>query len=164
MIEDISREKLVAQEREMLFASEHAARLDAEEANRTKDEFLATLSHELRTPLNAILGWTQMLQRKAVTPDRVDAALEALDRNARKQAQLVDDLLELSRIAAGRLQAEPRARGADDGARRGASIRFSRRSMPSASPSPSRRLPRRSGSKPIQSSCSRCAGTCSRTR
>ncbi|HEX5106921.1 MAG TPA: PAS domain S-box protein [Vicinamibacterales bacterium] len=104
MIEDISREKMASQEREVLFAREHAARLDAEEANRTKDEFLATLSHELRTPLNAILGWTQMLQRKAVAADRVDAALEALDRNARKQAQLVDDLLELSRIAAGRLK------------------------------------------------------------
>jgi len=104
MIEDISREKLESREREVLFAREHAARLDAEEANRTKDEFLATLSHELRTPLNAILGWTQMLQRKAVAPDRVDAALEALDRNARKQAQLVDDLLDLSRIAAGRLK------------------------------------------------------------
>jgi PAS domain S-box-containing protein len=104
MIEDISREKLQSQEREVLFAREHAARLDAEEANRTKDEFLATLSHELRTPLNAILGWTQMLQRRAVAPDRVDAALEALDRNARKQAQLVDDLLDLSRIAAGRLK------------------------------------------------------------
>ena len=104
MIEDISKEKLASQEREVLFAREHAARLEAEEANRTKDEFLATLSHELRTPLNAILGWTQVLQRKAVPPDRVDAALDALDRNARKQAQLVDDLLELSRIAAGRLK------------------------------------------------------------
>jgi PAS domain S-box-containing protein len=104
MIEDITKEKLASQEREALFASEHSARLSAEAANRTKDEFLATLSHELRTPLNAILGWTQMLQRRAVAPGRVDAALEALDRNARKQARLVDDLLDLSRIAVGRMK------------------------------------------------------------
>ena len=104
MIEDITNERLASEERETLFAREHSARLSAEAANRTKDEFLATLSHELRTPLNAILGWTQMLQRKAVAPQRIDAALDALDRNARKQAQLVDDLLDLSRIAAGRLK------------------------------------------------------------
>jgi PAS domain S-box-containing protein len=104
MIEDITDQRLASERREALFAREHSARLAAEEANRTKDQFLATLSHELRTPLNAILGWTQMLQRKAVAPNRVDAALDALDRNARKQAQLVDDLLDLSRIAAGRLK------------------------------------------------------------
>jgi signal transduction histidine kinase len=106
MIEDITEERRTAEQREMLFASERAARLSAEEANRTKDEFLASLSHELRTPLNVILGWTQALQRRAVAADRVEAALNALDRNARKQAQLVDDLLDVSRIAAGRLRLE----------------------------------------------------------
>jgi PAS domain S-box-containing protein len=104
MIEDITEEKQATERRELLFAREHAARLSAEEANRTKDEFLATLSHELRTPLNVILGWTQALQRRAVTAGRIDVALDALDRNARKQAQLVDDLLDVSRIAAGRLR------------------------------------------------------------
>jgi PAS domain S-box-containing protein len=104
MIEDITEAKVAAERRELLFAREHAARVSAEEANRTKDEFLASLSHELRTPLNVILGWTQALQRRAVTPERVDGALDALDRNARKQAQLVDDLLDVSRIAAGRLR------------------------------------------------------------
>jgi PAS domain S-box-containing protein len=103
MIEDITEARLTTERRELLFAREHAARLSAEEANRTKDEFLATLSHELRTPLNVILGWTQALQRRAVATDRIDGALDALDRNARKQAQLVDDLLDVSRIAAGRL-------------------------------------------------------------
>jgi PAS domain S-box-containing protein len=107
MIEDITDEKLAAERRELLFAREHAARVSAEEANRTKDEFLASLSHELRTPLNVILGWTQALQRRAVAPERVDGALDALDRNARKQAQLVDDLLDVSRIAAGRLRLHP---------------------------------------------------------
>lgn len=106
MIEDITEERRTAEQRELLFASERAARLSAEKANRTKDEFLASLSHELRTPLNVILGWTQALQRRAVAADRVDAALNALDRNARKQAQLVDDLLDVSRIAAGRLRLE----------------------------------------------------------
>ena len=104
MIEDITEERQASERRELLFAREHAARVSAEEANRTKDEFLASLSHELRTPLNVILGWTQALQRHAVAPDRVDGALDALDRNARKQAQLVDDLLDVSRIAAGRLR------------------------------------------------------------
>jgi PAS domain S-box-containing protein len=104
MIEDITEARLTAERRELLFAREHAARLSAEEANRTKDEFLATLSHELRTPLNVILGWTQALQRRAVATERIDGALDALDRNARKQAQLVDDLLDVSRIAAGRLR------------------------------------------------------------
>jgi PAS domain S-box-containing protein len=104
MIEDITNEKLALEEREALFARERAARLGAEAANRTKDEFLATLSHELRTPLNAILGWAQMLQRGVVPSGRVQGALDALDRNARKQAQLVDDLLDLSRIASGRLK------------------------------------------------------------
>jgi PAS domain S-box-containing protein len=104
MVEDITEEKRAAEQREALFASEREARLSAEEANRTKDQFLASLSHELRTPLNVILGWTQALQRRAVSGERVDAALDALDRNARKQAQLVDDLLDVSRIAAGRLR------------------------------------------------------------
>jgi PAS domain S-box-containing protein len=104
MIEDITEEMARARQREELFAREREARVSAEQANRTKDEFLASLSHELRTPLNVILGWTQALQRRAVPPERVDGALDALDRNARKQAQLVDDLLDVSRIAAGRLR------------------------------------------------------------
>jgi PAS domain S-box-containing protein len=69
MIEDITEERQASERRELLFAREHAARVSAEEANRTKDEFLASLSHELRTPLNVILGWTQALQRHAVAPD-----------------------------------------------------------------------------------------------
>ncbi len=74
------------------------------EANRVKDEFLATLSHELRTPLNAVLGWTHMLREGNMTPAIHQRAIESLDRNARAQAQLVDDLLDVSRITAGKLQ------------------------------------------------------------
>ena len=76
------------------------------EANRLKDEFLATLSHELRTPLNAILGWTRLLRSTAVAPADVDRALEKVERNAQVQARLVEDLLEVSRITTGKLRLE----------------------------------------------------------
>jgi len=80
------------------------ARADAESANRLKDEFLATLSHELRTPLNAILGWTSMLTRGQIEPGRMPRVFEALDRNAQSQAQLIADVLDVSRIVTGKLQ------------------------------------------------------------
>jgi PAS domain S-box-containing protein len=73
-------------------------------ANQMKDDFLATVSHELRTPLNAVLGWAQMLRSGTLRPDMTERALEALERNARAQAQLVDDLLDVSRIISGKLQ------------------------------------------------------------
>ena len=76
---------------------------DVEEANRLKDEFLATLSHELRTPLNAVLGWARMLREGPMQPAMHERALESIERNARAQAQLVDDLLDVSRIVAGKL-------------------------------------------------------------
>lgn len=73
------------------------------EANRIKDEFLATLSHELRTPLNAILGWAHLLKASALRPGMLERALSSIDRNARAQAQLVDDLLDVSRVISGKL-------------------------------------------------------------
>jgi signal transduction histidine kinase len=76
------------------------------EANRLKDEFLATLSHELRTPLNAIIGWTRLLRANAVPPSGQDRALEKVERNAQIQTRLVEDLLEISRIASGKLRLE----------------------------------------------------------
>jgi PAS domain S-box-containing protein len=76
---------------------------DVEDANRLKDEFLATLSHELRTPLNAVLGWAHMLREGSLQPSMHQRALESLERNARAQAQLVEDLLDVSRIIAGKL-------------------------------------------------------------
>jgi PAS domain S-box-containing protein len=75
-----------------------------EQSNRLKDEFLATLSHELRTPLNAVLGWAHMLRSGSLRPDVQERALESLERNARAQSQLIDDLLDMSRIVSGRLQ------------------------------------------------------------
>ena len=78
------------------------------EANRLKDEFLATLSHELRTPLNAILGWTKLLRANAVPSPSIDRALEKVERNAQVQSRLIEDLLEVSRIVSGKLRLDYR--------------------------------------------------------
>jgi PAS domain S-box-containing protein len=91
-------------EREHLLESERAARAEAERANRIKDEFLATVSHELRTPLNAILGWARILRRRKPPFADPDEGLAIIERNARAQAQLIDDLLETSRIVAGKVR------------------------------------------------------------
>jgi signal transduction histidine kinase/CheY-like chemotaxis protein len=94
------------QERQHLLASERAARAEAERAGRMKDEFLATLSHELRTPLNAILGWAQVLRRLADDPEEVKNGMEIIERNARVQGQLIEDLLDMSRIISGKVRLE----------------------------------------------------------
>jgi signal transduction histidine kinase len=91
------------QERSELFAREQAARQEADRANRLKDEFLATISHELRTPLNAILGWVQLLRGGRLDPEARERALETIERNARAQSELVEDLLDMSRIISGKL-------------------------------------------------------------
>ena len=101
---DIEDRKQAEQEREALLMSERAARSDAERAVRVKDEFVATLSHELRTPLNAIVGWAQFLLRDATDTDKLRKGLEVIDRNAKLQAQMVDDLLDMSRIMSGKLR------------------------------------------------------------
>ncbi|HET6978372.1 MAG TPA: PAS domain S-box protein [Pyrinomonadaceae bacterium] len=80
----------------------------AEESSRLKEEFLATISHELRTPLSAILGWTRMLRLGQLSPDNIAKALDTIERNARAQAQLVDDLLDVSRIITGKLRMDVR--------------------------------------------------------
>ncbi len=105
LAEDITERKQVEKEREELLTREKAARTQAEIANRTKDEFLSILSHELRTPLNAILGWAQMLRtRSNLDPDTTARALETIERNASGQANLIDDLLDISRIITGKLR------------------------------------------------------------
>jgi signal transduction histidine kinase/ActR/RegA family two-component response regulator len=89
--------------------AERAAALERErDANRLKDEFLATLSHELRTPLNAVLGWTRVLRAAHIEPATQDRALESIERNARAQARLIEDLLEISRIVTGKLRLQMR--------------------------------------------------------
>jgi PAS domain S-box-containing protein len=105
---DITERKLVEEQQAEMLAREQAARQQAEVANRTKDEFLATLSHELRTPLTAMLGWTWMLRSKELEPETHNHALETIERNVRAQAQLIDDLLDVSRIITGKLRLEVR--------------------------------------------------------
>jgi signal transduction histidine kinase/CheY-like chemotaxis protein len=87
-----------------LVAKEQAARRDAEEANRSKDDFLATVSHELRTPLTAVLGWAHMLRADDVPADRLSHGLAVIERSARAQSRLIDDLLDVSRIVSNRLR------------------------------------------------------------
>ncbi len=90
-------------ERARAYAAERQARADAEAANRTKDEFLATLSHELRTPLNSMLGWTQLLRTRKFDEAKMVRALETIDRNTKSLAALIEDILDVSRIITGKL-------------------------------------------------------------
>jgi PAS domain S-box-containing protein len=95
-----------ATERRQALKREKEARLEAEAANRVKDEFLSTLSHELRTPLTAIMGWADLLLHDEVDPNKRHQALETIFRNANSQCQLINDLLEVSRIITGKLRLE----------------------------------------------------------
>lgn len=105
---DITERKQAEAEREELLAREQKARQEAESADRTKDEFLATLSHELRTPLTAILGWSGMLSNSHLSEDHKAQGIEVIYRNALLQSQLVDDILDVSRIVTGKLRLEVR--------------------------------------------------------
>ena len=97
------QKKKFEEEREILLAREKMLRGEAEKANRLKDEFLATLSHELRTPLNSILGWSQIVLGDMIDQEGVRTALETIHRNATSQAQLIEELLEASRLITGKL-------------------------------------------------------------
>ncbi|MBF2050160.1 MAG: PAS domain S-box protein [Elainella sp. C42_A2020_010] len=100
---DIDDRKQAEAERERLLAREQAAREAAEAANRIKDEFLAVVSHELRSPLNPILGWAKLLRSRQLDEQKTERALEVIERNAQMQAQLINDLLDVSRILRGKL-------------------------------------------------------------
>lgn len=101
---DITHRRELEREREGFLDSERAARAEAEKANRLKDQFLATVSHELRSPLNAIVGWAHVLKlRAAQLPDELRKGIQAIERNAKLQAQLINDLLDISRAASGKL-------------------------------------------------------------
>jgi len=102
-IEDITDRKQFEIERSQLLEQEQLARQQAETANRTKDEFLANLSHELRNPLTPILGWAQVLRSGKLKEAAVSTALEVIERSARAQSQLIEDILDISRITSGKL-------------------------------------------------------------
>ncbi len=101
---DIEDQKQIEAQRSRLLRHEQTAREEAERANRIKDEFLAVLSHELRTPLNPIIGWTQLLRSGRLPVEKTEQALATIERNARLQVQLIDDLLDVSRILRGKLE------------------------------------------------------------
>lgn len=101
---DITDRVRTNEERAKLLESERAARLEAERISTMKDEFLANLSHELRTPLNAILGWSQLLTIGQMSPDEITAGLQTIERNARAQTQLIEDLLDMNRIISGKIR------------------------------------------------------------
>jgi len=100
---DITEQKREALERERLLHNERAARTEAERANRVKDDFVAMVSHELRTPLNAILGWTDLLKSAGGDTDLLARGVDVIARNTRLQAQVIGDLLDVSRIVSGKI-------------------------------------------------------------
>ena len=104
---DITERKAYERERELKLTEEQTLRRQAEEANRLKDEFLATVSHELRTPLNSIIGWITVLRDGGLTDELRLKAVDAIERGARSQVQLIEDLLDVSRIISGKLQINP---------------------------------------------------------
>ena len=108
LVLDVTARTLAERERARLLEAEQASRAEAERANRLKDEFLATVSHELRTPLTAILGWSSMLRLGHIDAANSADAVETIHRNAQAQKQLIDDLLDVSRIVTGQLRLEVR--------------------------------------------------------
>ncbi len=105
-IQDITERKMFDRRREKMLADERVARSASEEAGRMKEEFLAILSHELRTPMTSLLGWANLLNRETVSPERLKEGLLSIEASAKTQAKMVEELLDLSRINAGKLRIE----------------------------------------------------------
>jgi PAS domain S-box-containing protein len=108
MAEELARRAAIAIDNARLYHDSEAARKAAQEANRIKDEFLAIVSHELRTPLNAMLGWTQMLRNRKLNEATTAKAVETIERNARSQQKLIEDILDISRIVLGKIRLNTR--------------------------------------------------------
>jgi PAS domain S-box-containing protein len=108
VLRDETARRQAQTERDELLSREKAARRNAEDAIRVRDQFVATMSHELRTPLSAILLWTKLLQKGTIGMDRLEEGLEAIERSAEAQKQLINDLLDTSRIKAGKLRLDMR--------------------------------------------------------
>jgi CheY-like chemotaxis protein/nitrogen-specific signal transduction histidine kinase len=109
IMRDRTAEKQAAREWDELLQRERAARADADRANQTKDSFLAAVSHELRTPLNAILGWAHLLSVGHLSAEQAARAIQTIERNAKAQARLIDNLLDASRIMTGKLELDVHA-------------------------------------------------------
>ena len=105
--EDLAGRCALSLDNARLFSAEQQARSSADLANRAKDEFLATVSHELRTPLNAIMGWSKLMSSAELSGEKRDRAVETIERNAVAMAQLIEDLLDVSRIISGKMRLEP---------------------------------------------------------
>jgi PAS domain S-box-containing protein len=105
---DVTEQRQIEADRARLFEAERRARAEAELASRMKDEFLAIVSHELRTPLNAVLGWASILREQLSPTPQTTKALDVIQRNARLQAKVIDDILDVSRIVSGKVRLEPR--------------------------------------------------------
>src|SRR6266581_3458720 len=108
LAEELARRAAMAIDNARLYEAERQARTEAEAATRARDTFLATVSHELRTPLSPILSWARMLQKGTLDADKTRHALETIERSARSEAQLIEDLLDVSRIIAGKLRLDVR--------------------------------------------------------
>jgi len=104
---DVTERRRTEAQREALLEQARTAQAEAEDAARMKDEFLAILSHELRTPMSAVLGWLHLARSGQLSQEQIDKALATVERNARLQTQLVNDLLDVSRIVTGKLEREP---------------------------------------------------------
>ena len=108
VIDDVTERAAYEAQLIQLVDRERAARLEAETANRAKDEFLATVSHELRTPLNSIAGWVQILRKQGIPEEALTQGLETIERNVKAQAKIIEDILDVSRIITGKLNLEVR--------------------------------------------------------
>jgi PAS domain S-box-containing protein len=108
VVQDVTDRRRAEREREALLAGEQAARRVAEAASRAKDEFLAVASHELRTPLTGILGWASLLREDDLEADQRQRGIDSIERNARSLSQLIDDLLDVSRIVSGKVKLDVR--------------------------------------------------------
>jgi signal transduction histidine kinase/ActR/RegA family two-component response regulator len=108
LVVGLATQAAIAMDNARLYEKEQRARTEAEAANRSKDEFLATLSHELRTPLTAVLGWARMLRSGRLEPGTHERAIDVIERNAQAQVQLIEDLLDVSRIITGKMRLDVR--------------------------------------------------------
>ena len=158
-MKDITDKRRSEAEREQLLQSERAARSEAERSGRMKDEFLATLGHELRTPLNAILGWAQVLRHTDALNGELRKAIDIIERNARAQAQIIEDLLDMS--ASSRARCGSRCNRVDLASVVEASIKRSdRQRTRKGSTSRCGSTAPRAVSAATRIDCSRCSGTC----